>query len=561
MQPAQALTEVLLRRLLEQHPSHQFVGRDGDDVVLRLEAFEANVPGRPAVLRLLPWLMGEAVLLGARVALKEVPPKLTSHWVLVEPPGPADATVKRLITMVAQQPLANLHAISRNGGYQCLVGTPLTELQMAAEGLTTAAVEHVTKLTDLQVEAIAQAHGPTPLPLHTQLEGARGFIAAIQNRRAPVTWALIVAGALLYMLEWYFGEGHLALSSRRMGAGSGAAVLSGEVWRLLSASMLHGNLAHLVLNGYSLWVLGIFLEKVLGSARFLSIFVLSALAGGVLSAVRVEGTSVGASGGIWGLMLACAALVTWPRGVLPALVANSMRNRVWTVVGINALLSFAPGIDLLAHGGGGLMGLFLTGTGLTLRGLPQASEPAPATLPSKPGWSITAALLATALVASVGIAIVEGKPWELLHPVLHSVALEGTSLQIDLPTSFEPVTPREREGVTFFRWERFGEDGLDIVLAIAPRRLDMTEEEWLTRSQASVNVGKDVVLVDQPQIRTLYGRQVVTFSTRQPGSELLRRGTLGLVGDYQVRFETVAADDVLTDAWKALEHSLYFGIR
>ena len=207
------------------------------------------------------------------------------------------------------------------------------------------------------------------------------------------------------------------------------------------------------------------------------------------------------------------------------------------------------------------MGLFLTGTGLTLRGLPKASEPAPLTLPSKWGWKVTAGLLGTALVASVGVAIFEGKPWELRRPVMHTVALEGIPLQIDLPTSFKAVAPREREGVTFFRWERFGEDGLDVLLAVAPRRSDMTEEEWLTRSEASVNVGNDVVLVDKPQIRTLNGRRVVTFSTRQPGSALLRRVTLGLVGSSQVRFETVAADEVLTDAWKALEHSLYFGIR
>src|SRR5262252_7552037 len=91
----------------------------------------------------------------------------------------------------------------------------------------------------------------------------------------------------------------------------------------------------------------------IGGPRYLLLYVVSGLGGSLASFLRSqEMMSVGASGGIWGLMVAGAVLVTWPRPGQPILVAPSQRDRAWSPVVLNALVSLQPGIDALAHFGG-----------------------------------------------------------------------------------------------------------------------------------------------------------------------------------------------------------------
>src|SRR5260370_13797086 len=101
--------------------------------------------------------------------------------------------------------------------------------------------------------------------------------------------------------------------------------------------------------------------------------------------------SVGASGGIWGLMVAGAVLVTWPRERLPALISAAQRKRAWTPVLINGFYSFTPGIDWLAHLGGGLTRGLLVLFGLITAGIPlaaDADDPTKAPLPDTVGLRI-----------------------------------------------------------------------------------------------------------------------------------------------------------------------------
>lgn len=404
-------------------------------------------------------------------------------------------------------------------------------------------------------EAGPMANVPAPPPV--EVAHAQEFLNRTLSHKAPVTWGLIIINTALFGLEWYWGDGNISLAAQRMGAGSGAAVLQGEVWRLLSASMLHASTTHLLVNSLALWSFGTFVEKVLGSARFLSIFVFSAFAGSALSALRIDTTSVGASGGIWGLMMAGAALVTWPKGVLPDVIAGSMRNRVWVPVGINALISFAPGIDFLAHGGGGLTGFALVGSGLLLRGLPKAHDARPR-VPSR-AWGTTAFILGALQLSSVGAAIVTGKPWELHRPTFHTVKLEPSPLEIDLPSSF-PSVEAQRDNGWVFTWDRFKQDGLFVVLAVASEDVDFDETVFLEEMRHTIASQQGLTTVDPPRISKLDGHSVVLFSSRPANSPVLIRHTIGLVGKRPVRLETFSSD-ALTDPWKKLEHELFLRIR
>src|SRR6185436_17481336 len=70
-----------------------------------------------------------------------------------------------------------------------------------------------------------------------------------------------------------------------------------EWWRLVTPMFLHVNLLHLLINMYSLWIVGPYVEKLYGSAKFVVFWVLTGVAGLVASYLTVRpGMSVGSIG-------------------------------------------------------------------------------------------------------------------------------------------------------------------------------------------------------------------------------------------------------------------------
>jgi membrane associated rhomboid family serine protease len=142
------------------------------------------------------------------------------------------------------------------------------------------------------------------------------------------------------------------------------ALAQAEPWRFLTSAFAHGGVTHIVFNMYALWVMGTYLEPMLGRARFVAVYVLSALGGSVMylllsappSAAEVAvgdyGTwytgAVGASGAVFGLFGAFL--------VLQRRLGRSAAG-MYVIIGINAVIGFVlPGIAWQAHLGGLLTG-------------------------------------------------------------------------------------------------------------------------------------------------------------------------------------------------------------
>lgn len=144
------------------------------------------------------------------------------------------------------------------------------------------------------------------------------------------------------------------------------AYAESEPWRFLTSAFAHstGMLLHIGFNMYALWVMGQYLEPLLGRARFLAVYLLSALGGSVLFlllatrptiqmlAVGDLGSwytaAVGASGAVFGLFGAFL--------VLQRRLGRSAAG-MYVVIGINAVLGFViPGIAWQAHLGGMVTG-------------------------------------------------------------------------------------------------------------------------------------------------------------------------------------------------------------
>jgi membrane associated rhomboid family serine protease len=128
------------------------------------------------------------------------------------------------------------------------------------------------------------------------------------------------------------------------------AIAQGQWWRLLTSTLLHSGILHLLFNMYALYWLGPQLERTLGHARFAALYLLAALGGSVASYwfSSINTVSVGASGAIFGLITATIVIGREMRSDVSQLVV---------LLGLNVVIGFLqPGIDWRAHFGGAIVG-------------------------------------------------------------------------------------------------------------------------------------------------------------------------------------------------------------
>eukprot|EP00877_Chromochloris_zofingiensis_P012604 jgi/Chrzof1/7598/Cz02g29200.t1 len=118
-------------------------------------------------------------------------------------------------------------------------------------------------------------------------------------------------------------------------------VASGEWYRLLTAAFVHANLIHLLVNCYSLHVLGPELESALGHKRFLAVYLGSAVAGNLVSYYMHPAYSItlGASTAISGLFGALLMFKWMNRHVVP--FTSSEIQGFGLVLGINLLITLS----------------------------------------------------------------------------------------------------------------------------------------------------------------------------------------------------------------------------
>jgi membrane associated rhomboid family serine protease len=136
------------------------------------------------------------------------------------------------------------------------------------------------------------------------------------------------------------------------------AVAGGEWWRIFTSAFLHYGLTHILFNMWALWVVGPPLERWLGRSRFVALYVLSALGGGVLAYLlsAMNSATAGASGAIFGLF--GATFVVGKR-------LNLDTRGVMTIIVINLAFTFvvpllsSQNISWQGHIGGLLTGMLV----------------------------------------------------------------------------------------------------------------------------------------------------------------------------------------------------------
>jgi rhomboid protease GluP len=187
---------------------------------------------------------------------------------------------------------------------------------------------------------------------------------------APATYTLVGINCAVYLLMVLRGVSPTnpsVVDLVHWGANFGGYVLRGEWWRLLSAAFVHVGILHLATNMWCLWNLGLLGEPLLGPAGVIAVYVLTGIAGNLLSvAVHPQVVGAGASGAVFGLagvliLLLKAKLLPVPQEEVRRLRRNVIYFAVvnFVIGGTSMFLRTSIQIDNMAHLGGFLCGLAL----------------------------------------------------------------------------------------------------------------------------------------------------------------------------------------------------------
>lgn len=135
----------------------------------------------------------------------------------------------------------------------------------------------------------------------------------------------------------------------------------GEAWRLLTVTLVHGDPMHILMNGYSLWIIGSIVEGAFGRRGLVLLYVASGLGGSIAVALfgEVFTPVVGASGAIFGLFGALIAYMYSRVGSVRGMWNVPYARQVMVVLAINIFISFMPEISALGHFGGLAVGLLM----------------------------------------------------------------------------------------------------------------------------------------------------------------------------------------------------------
>ncbi|MEP6673847.1 MAG: rhomboid family intramembrane serine protease [Ferruginibacter sp.] len=177
-----------------------------------------------------------------------------------------------------------------------------------------------------------------------------------------VTYSIMAINVIVFVIMCIKGVSVFAptgLDIINWGGNYGPLTLTGDWWRLITCVFVHIGIIHIAFNMYALYMVGVFLEPMLGKLRYTAAY----LATGILSSVvslwwhTTPLASAGASGAIFGMFGVFLALLL--TNLIPKQVRNGLLQSIGILVGYNLLYGMKSGVDNSAHVGGLISGLVI----------------------------------------------------------------------------------------------------------------------------------------------------------------------------------------------------------
>ena len=178
----------------------------------------------------------------------------------------------------------------------------------------------------------------------------------------PATRAIILVNVALFLLTLFLGEAFLeSLALWPLGP-------KFRLWQIVTYAFMHGGWAHIFFNMFALWMFGSQLERFWGTRRYVTFYFASVIAAAVAQVVvttlaGLHEPTVGASGGVFGLLLGFAMFFPRQRVVLlfppipmPAWLFVTIYGAIELYLGVTGT---EAGVAHFAHLGG-MLGGWLT---------------------------------------------------------------------------------------------------------------------------------------------------------------------------------------------------------
>jgi membrane associated rhomboid family serine protease len=183
-----------------------------------------------------------------------------------------------------------------------------------------------------------------------------------ENGTLTVTYTIIAINILVFIIMGVQGAGVIdanGLVHLRWGSNYGPLTASGDWWRLLTAAFLHFGILHLTINLSALFLIGNYLEPVLGKLRYITVYLCAAILAGLASLYwhTEPVNSAGATGAVFGMYGAFLALLT--TGLISKKISRLFLLSVLIFLLYNLVSGLTKGVDLASHTGGLVSGLLI----------------------------------------------------------------------------------------------------------------------------------------------------------------------------------------------------------
>jgi len=173
------------------------------------------------------------------------------------------------------------------------------------------------------------------------------------------TYTIIAINTIVFIAMIFDGAGIMepnGLVHIKWGSDFAPLTLSGDWWRLITNMFIHFGIIHLAMNMYCLYVIGSYLEPMLGKPRFIAAY----LSTGILASITSlwwhtePVNSAGASGAVFGMYGLFLAFLT--TSLIPTAVRKGLLQSIGIFIVYNLAFGMKSGVDNAAHVGGLISG-------------------------------------------------------------------------------------------------------------------------------------------------------------------------------------------------------------
>jgi rhomboid protease GluP len=176
------------------------------------------------------------------------------------------------------------------------------------------------------------------------------------HRYGKATFALFLINVAVYVVESILSKNPFWISDRVLGIlgqWNYAVMHLSAWWQPFTAMFVHVNIIHIGFNTYFLLIMGSQLERILGPKRVVMIYIISGLAGNLLTLLVLPPytVSAGASGALFGI---AGALIT-----IAGVVGGNIQMALVNAFILFLINSFLPGVNVYAHLGGLITGMLI----------------------------------------------------------------------------------------------------------------------------------------------------------------------------------------------------------